>query len=129
MVRALVSALIKLLANTVGLIVATLVLSGVPITGLSFVIAVVIFTVIEVVAEPLFRQIAERNVRALSGGVALVSTFVGLVLTTVFTNGLSIHGVSTWLLATLIVWVAALLAGLVLPLFVFKRTLERRQAR
>jgi len=129
MIRALISGLIKLLANTVGLIVAGVVLSGVSLSGVSFIVAVVLFTAIEVVAEPLLRQISERSAPALAGGVALISTFIGLVLTTVLTNGLRISGAGTWLLATLIVWVAALVAGLILPLFVLKRTAQRHARR
>jgi uncharacterized membrane protein YvlD (DUF360 family) len=129
MVRALLAGLIRLLANTIGLIVATLVLSGMSITGVTFVVAVLIFTLIEIVTEPLLRQTAERHVPALMGGVSLVATFIGLVLTTLISSGLKIHGISTWLLATLIVWVAALIAGLILPLFLVKKAVNERRGR
>jgi hypothetical protein len=36
--------------------------------------------------------------------------------------------VSTWLLATVIVWVAALLATLVLPLIFVKKAVEERRS-
>jgi len=35
-------------------------------------------------------------------------------------------GVSKWILATLIVWLAALLAGLILPLFMVKKAVNNR---
>ncbi len=47
------------------------------ITGAAFVVAVLIFTVVEVVADPLLTKIALTSVPALRGGVALVTTFVG----------------------------------------------------
>jgi Flp pilus assembly protein TadB len=44
-------------------------------------------------------------------------------------DGLQIHGATAWLLATVIVWAAALLAGLLLPALVFKRWMAERPAR
>jgi hypothetical protein len=58
------------------------------------------------------------------GGTALVTTLVGLVLTDILTDGLSISGVSTWILATLVVWLFSLLAAVILPLFLFKQILS-----
>ncbi len=127
MIRFLISALIKLLANALGLLAAWGLLSGFHINGVSFVIAVVLFTVIELIAEPFFRQLAVRQVPALAGGVALVSTFVGLVLTSALSDGLSISGVTTWILATLVVWLVGMLGAIILPLFVLKRTAERHR--
>ena len=127
MIRLLISAVIKLLANALGLLVAAAVLPKVSINVISFVIAVVIFTVIEVVAEPFFRQIAERSVPALMGGVALISTLGGLILTTLLNDGLKISGLGTWVIATLVVWVVGLLGGLLLPMVVFRRTAERHR--
>ena len=118
---------IHLLANAVGLIVAAWVLEGMTITGPAFVIAVVIFTAVEVVTDPLVTRVATRSVPALRGGVALVTTFLGLLITTWLSSGLQISGVSTWLLATLIVWLAALIAALVLPVFLVKNVADERR--
>ena len=127
MVRALISAVIKLLANALGLVAAWALLPRFSINALSFVIAVVFFTVIEIIAEPFFRQLAFRYIPALMGGVALVSTLVGLVLTSLLSDGLHISGLGTWLVATLIVWLVGLLGGLLLPLFVLKKAAERHR--
>ena len=73
-------------------------------------------------------QIAVRHSRAVRGRSALVATFVGLVVTTLVSDGLSISGALTWVLATVIVWAAALVAGLILPaLFVKKAATNARQ--
>ena len=127
MIRMLIRVGIHLLANAVGLIVAAWVLDGMSISGAAFVIAVVIFTAVEVVADPLITKIAITSVPALRGGVALVTTFVGLLFTTVVSDGLTIDGVKTWVLATLIVWLAALLAALILPVFLVKKAVEERR--
>jgi len=126
-IRFLISVLFKLLANTIGLVVAAAVLEDMSITGTAFVIAVGIFTVVEVVLQPLVTKIALQHASALMGGTALVTTFVGLVITEQLNEGLEISGATTWVLATLIVWLAALLAGILLPAVLFKKTLAARQ--
>jgi putative membrane protein len=128
MIRMLIRIGIHLLANAIGLIVAAWVLSGMTITGPAFVIAVVIFTAVEVVADPLLTRIAITSVPALRGGVALVTTVVGLLITSVVSSGLTISGVDTWVLATLIVWLAALVAALILPVFLVKKAVTERSA-
>ncbi|HEY5247067.1 MAG TPA: phage holin family protein [Dermatophilaceae bacterium] len=126
MIRMLVRVGIQLLANAIGLIVAAWVLDGMSISGAAFVVAVVIFTAVEVVADPLLTKIAIRSVPALRGGVALVTTFVGLLVTTWISSGLQIDGAQTWVLATLIVWLGALLAVLLLPVFLVKEAVQQR---
>jgi len=98
------------------------------ITGPAFVIAVLIFTVVEVVADPLVTKIAMTSVPALRGGVALVTTFLGLLITTWISSGLQINGAKTWLLAIVIVWLAALLADLILPVLLVKKAVGQAQA-
>jgi Flp pilus assembly protein TadB len=48
-------------------------------------------------------------------------------LTSLLSDGLHIRGLGTWLVATLIVWLVGLLGGLLLPLFVLKKTAERHR--
>ena len=126
MIRMLIRVGIHLLANAIGLIVAAAVLSGMTITGPAFVIAVLIFTVVEVVADPLVTKIAITSVPALRGGVALVTTFLGLLITTWISSGLQIDGLKTWLLAILVVWLAALIADLILPVLLVKKAVDQR---
>lgn len=123
MLRLIASLIIKLLANTVGLVAAALLLDGFRIDSLAFVIAVGIFTITEIVIDPLITKVALTKATALRGSVALVTTFAGLFFTTLISDGISITGVGTWFGATLIVWLFALIAVLVLPLIVFKKTL------
>ena len=119
---------IHLLANAIGLIVAAWILEGMTITGAAFVIAVVIFTSVEVIADPLVTKIAIRSLPALRGGVALVTTFLGLLITTWLSSGLQIDGAKTWVLATLVVWLGAVIADLILPLLLVKKTVNRSRA-
>ena len=52
-----------------------------------------------------------------------LTTLASLILTSVLTDGLRISGLTTWVLATVVVWAAALAANLLLPLVIFKRVL------
>lgn len=124
MIRFLLRTVLALLGNALGLWVASLVLGDdMNITGAAFVLAVVIFTVLTAVLQPLVTKIAVQNAPALQGSSALVTTFLGLVLTVLISDGLSIDGALTWVLATVIVWLGALLAGVLLPMFLFKQQL------
>jgi putative membrane protein len=123
-VRLLVSAVIHLVANAVGLLVAAAVLDDMSLDGAAFVIAVAIFTAAEVLIRPLLTQMAVKRSSALVGSTALVATLVGLIVTSIVSDGLRIEGALTWVLATVIVWAAALLAGLILPALFVKRAVS-----
>jgi putative membrane protein len=124
MVRWLISIAIHLGANAIALWIADLVLDDMSIEWSAFLIAVVIFTIVEVIADPLITKVALTSAPALRGSVALIVTFIGLVLTALITDGLNIDGVSTWILATIIVWLGGLLAGLILPAIFVKRAVD-----
>ncbi len=128
MVRFLVRTGIGLLGNAVGLIVASLVFSGFDIDLTSFIVAVVIFTVSFAVLTPFIVSVLRRNdsSAAALGGVALISTFVALVITDIFSDGLSISGIGTWIGATVVVWFVSLIAVWILPFLGLKKYLESR---
>ena len=126
MIRLLISALLYTAANAIGLFLAALILPGFSMGPVSFIVATLIFTAIEVVAGPLIIKVSIKSAPALAGGVSLVTTFLGLYLTSVLVDGMTIGGISNWLAATLIVWLGALLAGLILPVYAFRKYLENR---
>jgi uncharacterized membrane protein YvlD (DUF360 family) len=122
-IRFLVRTAIMLLANAVGLIVASLVLDGVDIDATGFIVAVVIFTVVFALMLPFMASQLRRKGSSALGGVALIATFIALVVTSLVTDGLSISGIGNWLGATVIVWAAALLAAFILPFLGLKKYL------
>lgn len=128
MIRLLVSVGVRLLANALGLVIAASVLDKMTLNGAAFVIAVLIFTVVEVLVEPLLTQVALTKATALRGSVALLTTFVGLLITDWLSAGLSITGAETWILATIIVWLATMIGMLLLPLLITKRVVENRRS-
>ena len=126
MLRLLAVTVVELIANAVGLLVAKWLLPGFVISVSGFVMVVAIFTAVRFILAPLIFKLSFKYVRALTGGIALVTTFVGLLVTTWLTNGLVITGFSTWVIATLIVWLFGVIALLLLPLIIFKKALARR---
>jgi putative membrane protein len=124
MVRWLISVAIHLGANAIALWIADLILDDLHIEWSAFIMAVAIFTLVEVLVEPLLTKVALSSMPALRGSVALIATFVGLLVTSLVSEGLDIDGVSTWILATIIVWLGGLLAGIILPMIFLKRAVD-----
>ena len=126
MVRMLTSAVIYILANAVALFVTSLVLgASFILTFKGFVVATLLLSVVEALAGPLITRMSERRFPALSGSVALITTFVGLWITTVAVGGMEIHGLSTWLLATILVWAIALIASFFIAKYLIKQAVEK----
>lgn len=127
MLRLLAHIVLELLANAVGLLVAAALLDGFSIDAVSFIIVIAIYTGLKFVLGPLVFKLSIQYLPAFKGGIALVTTFVGLFITNLITDGLSISGLSTWVVATLIVWLFGVIASLVLPLFIFKEVISDKK--
>ena len=127
MIRFLVRTLIALVANAIGLVVAAGVLDDVRLNVASFVVAVVIFTAVFVLLQPFLAVQLRRMGPGMLGAVSLIATLVSLIVTDLLTDGLSISGVLTWILAALIVWLVALVATLLLPFLGLKKYLDERR--
>jgi putative membrane protein len=125
MIRLLISTFFHLGANFVGLLVADLLFDDFSIQWEAYIFAVALFTLVEVIAGPLVTKIALTSVPALRGGIALVTSFIGLLVTDLLFDGVSISGASTWIAATVIVWLGGLLAALILPLIFFRKATGR----
>jgi len=128
-IRFIVRTAIVLLGNAVGLIVASLVLDGFSIDVTGFVVSLIIFTVAVALMTPFLASTMRRNQSSPSaiGGVALISTFVALLITDILTDGVSISGIGTWIGATVVVWVGSLLAVFILPFLGLRKYLDERR--
>jgi uncharacterized membrane protein YvlD (DUF360 family) len=126
-IRLIVRTAIALVGNAVGLIVAALVLDRMEISVTGFFLAVIIFTVVLALLQPFIAAQLQRRASAALGGVSLIATFVALVITDIVSDGISISGVGTWVLATVIVWAASLIAVFILPFLGLKKYLQERR--
>lgn len=126
MVRLLLRAVIFLGSAALGLLAAGALLDGFTVTASGFVVTVVVFAVAQSVLSPFVLTMGRRYAPAFLGGIGLVSTFVALLLAHLLTDGLRITGWSTWVLATIVVWLVTALAALVLPLALLRDRRDRR---
>jgi putative membrane protein len=130
MVRTLIKVGLTIAGNAIGLIVAAVLLDDVHLDGAAFILAVVIFTVAELILEPLIEKMVTQHAERLRMFTSLVTTFLALLVTDLISDGLDIEGATTWLLATVIVWAGTLLAGVILVrLFLKDRRDDRRDNR
>ncbi|QTV79505.1 hypothetical protein [Microbacterium sp. NIBRBAC000506063] len=133
MITFLIRSLIFLASAAVGLIVANLLLAGFHIDWRDwwgFVLAIVIFAVLQSVLAPWLARVAQRNAPALLGGIGIVSTFVALLIVVLIPDaGLSIGEpvLLTWILAPVIVWMVTALATWLLPAVFLKKKVEERR--
>jgi len=88
---------------------------------------VIIFTVAFALMQPFLVSQFRRGNSAALGGVALIATLVALIVTDLVSDGFSIDGVGTWIAATVIVWLGALLAAFILPFLGLRKYLEERR--
>jgi hypothetical protein len=90
-----------------GLLLSDALLSEFSIDAAAVVEATLIFWVIHLGVQVLALRVLVRQPSiALAGLLALASTTVALIIVNAIVSGLSIHGASTYVLATLIVWLA-----------------------
>lgn len=127
MTRRIKSVLALLAGNALGLLLAALLLPEFAIKPISFIVVVIVFTLVQWIAEPLILKLGEKRAPAIKGGIALIVTFVGLLVTDLVTNGLTVGGISNLLAATLLVWLGALIGSIVLPIYVFTELRERKK--
>ncbi|MDY0909119.1 hypothetical protein [Microbacterium sp. CFBP9034] len=133
MLTFLIRAAIFIVSAALGLIAADLILEGFHIDWSDwwgFVLAVVIFAVIQSVLAPWVFKVTRRHAPAMLGGIGIISTFVAILIVVLIPGaGIGISDPLAWVLAPVIVWVVTALATWLLPpLFIKKKVDERRDA-
>lgn len=121
MIRFLLRIAVFLGSSAIGLLVASLIVPGVTLRPLGFLTAVVIFTVAQAILSPFFLKMASRYASAFLGGIGLLSTLAALILASLFSSGISIRGIGSWVAATVVVWLVTAIATLILPALVLKK--------
>lgn len=131
MITFLIRAAIFVVSAALGLIVADLILPGFHIDWSDwwgFVLAVVIFAVIQSVLAPWVFKITRRHAPALLGGIGIISTFVAILVVVLIPGaGIGISNALAWVLAPVIVWIVTAVATWLLPpLFIKNKVDDRR---
>lgn len=128
MLRFIAQTALAILANAVGLIAASILLTDFSLNGVAFTTAVLIFTAVSTLLGPFIAKQAVRNAPYLMGGIALVTTLVSLIITVNISDGITIDGVTSWILATFIIWLFGVIASVILPFFLFKKTFQKAKS-
>jgi len=127
MIRFLLRTVINLVDAALALLLAAWIIEGVSLDPVGFVVAVVIFTAAQAILAPFVFNLARKHASAVLGGIGLVSTFLALWVATLFDGGLTIDGLTAWILAPLVVWIVTALAGWILGALIVDRWWQRRQ--
>ena len=105
--RWLISIALALGSNALALLIAAALLDDFEIDATTFVFAVIIFSILSLVLRPILVWMVVKWARPLAGIIGLVTTFVILLLTDAVSDGIQIEGTSTWIVATVIVWLGS----------------------
>ncbi len=108
MPRFLLAWLLGLGANAIALILAAVIFDGFQLTVTGFVYALVIFAVLNAILPFIILKALMRHAGSLAALSGLFSTFLSLLVTTLLTDGLRIDGLTTWLGATVLIWVVSM---------------------
>jgi len=121
MIRFLLRTLIFLASAALGLLAADAVLEDFSVTASGFVVTVVVFAVIQSVLAPFIAKMVSRYAPAFLGGIGLLASYVALLVASFVGDSLAIRGASTWVLATIIVWLVTALATFFLPFVLLRK--------
>ena len=105
MVVFLIRAFIFLASAALGLWIASLVVDGFTVTASGFLVAVVVFAILQSILTPWFLVMSRKYANALTGAVGLVSTVAALFVATLVGDGLTISGATAWILGSFLVWI------------------------
>ena len=108
MPRFLLGWLLGLGANAIALILCALIFPGFQLQVDGFIVALIVFAVLSGVFTWFVLKFLLRNAGSVVALTGLVATFLALLVTSAFTEGLDIDGTSTWILSTLLIWIISM---------------------
>ncbi|KAM9863740.1 phage holin family protein [Leucobacter sp. BZR 635] len=126
--RLLFQVISQLVLAAIALVVIHFALPDVTLHPSGFFIALGVFTLAQAILGPFVLSVAQRYAAPLAGGVGLASTLLALWIASLFEGGIEIHGLSSWLLAPLIVWVITALGGWMFMALFVNRWLKKRES-
>ena len=83
--RFMIQTVLLICGNALGLLAAALLVTDFRIDAIGFIVSVLFFTLMQVLLAPFVLKMAIKYAPAFRGGIALVTTFVVLLLTVAFT--------------------------------------------
>ena len=111
----LLRAFVLLTSWAIGLLVAAWVVPRVSLSVPGFIVAVAVFAATQAIPSLSILKLPHRYASLLLGGTGLALTIVALILASVFTDGLTIDGIASWLATTVVVWLVTTIGAITLP--------------
>lgn len=128
MIRLIVNVVIYFASAAVGLLVAGWLVEGFKVNLQGFFLGTIVFAIAQSILAPFAMKIAHKYARGLMGGIGLVSTFLALLVAVFIPGGITISGVSAWVIGTLVVWLITALGGWLLPIAAAKWIIKEKAA-
>ena len=101
----------SLIGIVVGIVLAAAIFDGFSTTGTGILEATLIFWIVFLIVNFLALRVLVRQPSVgLAGLLALASTIVSLIIVNLLVSDISIHGVSAYLGATLVIWITTAIA-------------------
>jgi hypothetical protein len=120
----------SLVGIAVGLLLCTAALSSFSVSAAALVEATLLFWLVHIVVQFLAIKVLVRQPSvALAGLLALASTIVALAIVNAIVSGMHIGGPSTYVPATLIIWVCTAISDTIATRRVREDRVERHQER
>ncbi len=119
--RLVARSIVRVVTAFVGLVLAAALLDDFRIGIFDYPVVVGIFVLVSLGAIPAVEKVVDENVKWAASFAGLVAAFVSLLVTDLISDDLDIEGATTWLLATLIVWLGGIVADLLLGRWLFRK--------
>ncbi len=98
----------------IGIVLSVAFLSRFTASATAIVVATLLFWVVHLIVNFIaLRTLIRQPSVAMAGLLALASTVIALIIVNLFVSGLSIHGAGTYLIATLIIWIATAVSDMI----------------
>ena len=120
----------SLIGIAVGIIVCSAVLSRFTINATAIVEATLVFWFVHLATQFMaLKVLVHQPSIELAGLLAIASTIVALIIVNAIVSGLSIHGLNTYVFATLIIWVMTSISDIAARQMIRTRRDERAAGR
>ncbi|GAA1510131.1 uncharacterized membrane protein YvlD (DUF360 family) [Agromyces terreus] len=120
MVRTLLNLAVFLATAAIALLLTSLLVPGFHVHPGGFIVAILVFAVVQALIEWLVRSLFHRAAPTIAGIAGLISTFLALLVASLF-GGVGFDGIAAWILATVVVWVIAAVLGWIAGRFITPR--------
>ncbi|MBK8462653.1 MAG: phage holin family protein [Nigerium sp.] len=111
MLRFFIQTTINLITAALGLLITAAMLPDFTVQPLGFVAAVVVVVIAQAILSPFVFSMSRKYAPALLGGIGIISTLLALIIASFMPGGITITGLTTWIAASLILWLCTSLGG------------------